>query len=198
MASELHKTCTFVPALSLWGIRKGAIRDRPCGNRSEGTAPMPLAINKEEACAKSRLAAHRLISMRLRLLDLWREVTGGHEESLVVMAVVAITGDRLTRTDVIPELRNIAHAVPQALLGKCNISSIAAATGLNRETARRVVNRLIERGILQRSSDRSINFTSGRMQGPNAVRISEMQLEEFTRTANALMRDGVLTFESEG
>jgi hypothetical protein len=60
------------------------------------------------------------------------------------------------------------------------------------------VNRLIERGILQRSSDRSINFTSGRMQGPNAVRISEMQLEEFTRTANALMRDGVLTFETEG
>lgn len=159
---------------------------------------MPLAINKEEVCAKSRLAAHRLISMRLRLLDLWREVTGGHEESLVVMAVVAITGDRLTRTDVLPELQNIAHAVPQALLGKCNISSIAAATGLNRETARRVVNRLIERGILQRSPDRSINFTSGRMQGPNALRISEMQLEEFTRTANALIRDGVLTFQSEG
>src|SRR3954468_17949082 len=114
---------------------------------------MPLAINEEEACAKSRLAAHRLISMRLRLLALWQEVTGGHDESLVVMAVVAITGDRLTRIDVIPELRSMAHAVPRALLGKCSISSIAAATGLNRESARRVVNRLIERGILQRSPD---------------------------------------------
>ena len=158
---------------------------------------MPLNINEEEACAKSRVAAHRLISMRLRLLEAWREVTGGHEEALVVMAVVAITGDRLTRIDVAPELQNMAHAVPTPLLGKCNISSIASATGLNRETARRVVNRLIEKGVLQRSSSRSINFTAGRMQGPNASLISRFQLEEFVRTANALIRDGVLAIEAD-
>ena len=145
----------------------------------------------------SRLAAHRLITMRLRLLELWREVTGGHEESLVLMAVIAITGDRLTRTDVTPELRNLDNPVPRELLGRCNISSIAIATGLNRETARRVINRLIERGILERSANRSINFTAGRMQGPNAYRISEIQLDEFTRTANVLLRDGVLTFQAE-
>ena len=158
---------------------------------------MPLAIDEEQACAKSRLAAHRLISMQLRLLELWREVAGGHEEALIVMAVVAITGDRLTRLDVSPELRNMAHPVPRTLLGRCNISSLAAATGLNRETARRVINRLIDRGVLERSPDRSINFTAGRMQGPNAYRISEIQREEFLRTANALMRDGVLAFETE-
>ena len=145
----------------------------------------------------SRLAAHRLITMRLRLLELWREVTGGHEESLVLMAVIAITGDRLTRTDVTPELRNLDNPVPRELLGRCNISSIAIATGLNRETARRVINRLIERGILERSANRSINFTAGRMQGPNAYRISEIQLDELTRTANVLLRDGVLTFQAE-
>lgn len=156
---------------------------------------MPLAVDEEQACAKSRLAAHRIISMRLRLLALWRDVTGGHEESLIIMAVVAITGDRLFRTEVSPELRNMAHPVPRTLLGRCNISSIAAATGLNRETARRSINRLIERGILERAPDRSIHFTAGRLQGSNAFRISEMQLEEFARTANALMRDGVLTFE---
>ena len=55
---------------------------------------MPLAINEKAARTMSRLAAHRLITMRLRLLELWREVTGGHEESLVLMAVIAITGDR--------------------------------------------------------------------------------------------------------
>jgi predicted transcriptional regulator len=136
--------------------------------------------------------------MRLRLLELWREVTGGHEESLILMAVVAITGDRLTRADVTPGLRNMDQPVPHELLGRCNISSIASATGLNRETARRVINRLIERGILERSANRSINFTPGRMQGPNAYRISEIQLEEFTRTANALLRDGVLMFQKEG
>jgi hypothetical protein len=156
---------------------------------------VPLAIDEEQACAKSRLAAHRLIGMQLRLLELWRDVIGGHEEALIVMAVVAITGDRLTRIDVSPELRNMAHPVPRTVLGRCNTSSLAAATGLNRETARRVINRLIERGILERCPDRSINFTAGRMQGPNAYRVSKIQLEEFARTANALMRDGVLTFQ---
>ena len=158
---------------------------------------MPLTIDEEKACAKSRLAAHRLISLQLRLLQLWRDVTGGQEEALIVMAVVAITGDRLTRLDLDPELRNMAHPVPRKLLGRCNISSLAVATGLNRETARRVINRLIRRGILERSPDRSINFTAGRMQGPNAYRISEIQREEFVRPANALVRDGVLSLETE-
>lgn len=157
---------------------------------------MPLALNPEQACAKSRLAAHRLISMRLRVLALWRELAGGHEESLILMAIIAITGDRLTRAEANPELRNMANPVPHSLLGQCNISSIAVATGLNRETARRAINRLIARGILERSANRSIHFAPGRTQGPNAYRISEMQLEEFTRTANSLMRDGVLVFDA--
>jgi CRP-like cAMP-binding protein len=156
---------------------------------------MRLVVDEEQACAKSRVAAHRLISMQLRLLTLWRDVTGGHEETLIVMAVVAITGDRLTRARVSPELRNMAHPVPRTLLGRCNISSIAAATGLNRETARRAINRLIDRGILERATDRSIHFTAGRMQGPNAFRISQTQLDEFARTTSALIRDSVLTVQ---
>lgn len=98
------------------------------------------------------------------------------------------------RTEMSPDLRNMANTVPSRLLGRCNISSIAAATGLNRETARRAINRLIDRGILERAPDRSIHFVPGRLQGPNAFRISEMQLEEFARTANVLMRDGVLAY----
>lgn len=156
---------------------------------------MPLVVDPEQAAAKSRIVAHRIISMRLRLLALWRDVTGGHEESLIVMAVIAITGDRLAAADPSPELRNMAHPVPRTLLRPCNISSIAAATGLNRETARRVINRLIERGVLERAPDRSIHFTPGRMQSANAYRISQTQLEEFTRTANALVRDGVLKLD---
>jgi hypothetical protein len=153
---------------------------------------MQLTLDQEQACAKSRLAAHRLISMRLRLIELWRQVTGSHEEALIVMAIIAITGDRLEKMDPDPQLRNMANPVPRKLLGRCNISSIAAATGLNRETTRRAINRLIERQVLERADDRSIHFTAGRMQSPNAHRLSAAQLDEFVRTANALIRDGVL------
>ena len=133
--------------------------------------------------------------MRLRLIALWRQVTGGHYESLILMAVIAITGDRLTAREVSRDFENMANAVPKPLLGKCNVSSIAAATGLNRETARRVIHKLVTCGILERSPDRSIHFTEGRMQGDNAYMVSRVQLEEFTRTANALLRVGVLKIE---
>lgn len=157
---------------------------------------MRIAIDPEQAAAKSRIAAWRLIGMRLRLLALWREVTGGHDESLIVMAVIAITGDRLAGRDLSSEFADMATPVPRKMLGKCNISSIAAATGLNRETARRAIYKLIDRGILERAADRSIHFKAGRMQGENAYRISRIQLEEFARTANALLRDGVLKPEA--
>ena|SRR6476469_979148 len=171
------------------------MRARFCVATIEPSNRMPLIIDEAAARRQSRFAAHRLISMRLRLLNLWRSVTGGHNESLVIMAVIAITGDRLTRTNPASELRDMANVVPRSLLGRCHLSSIAAATGLNRETARRVVNRLIEKGVLERSPDRSINFAAGRMQGPNAFRLSQIQLEEFARTANELLRQGILVFE---
>lgn len=159
---------------------------------------MRLVVDEEQAYAKSRMAAHRVISFGLRLMTLWRDVTGGHEETLIIMAVIAITGDRLTRAEATPELQNMAHPVPRDLLGRCNISSIATATGLNRETARRAVNRLIERGVLERAQDRSIHFTPGRMQSPSAFHISKTQIEEFARSANGLLRDGVLSLQSSG
>lgn len=157
---------------------------------------MRIAIDKEQAVAKSRTAAQRLISMRLRLLALWREVAGGDDEALILMAVIAITGDRLAAQNSSSGFEDMAMPVPRKMLGKCNISSIAEATGLNRETARRAVHKLIERGVLERSVDRSIHFTEGRMQGPNAYRLSQLQLDEFARTANLLLRDGVLKISS--
>ena len=156
--------------------------------------PPPVVLEVSDGVGRKRTLT-RLIGMRLRLLALWREVTGGHTESLILMAVIAITGDRLVRQEVSPELRDMSNPVPRALLGKCTISGIAEATGLNRETARRAIGRLIQRGVLERCADGSIHFTPGRMQSDNARRISRMQLEEFTRTANALLREGVLRLD---
>ena len=153
---------------------------------------LQIIVDPTQAVAKSRVTAWRLIGMRLRLLALWRGITGGHDESLILMAVVAITGERVAAQDLNSEFQDMATPVPRKMLGRCNISSIAEATGLNRETARRAIRRLMDQGILERGPDRSIHFTEGRMQGANAYRISQTQLDEFARTANALLRDGVL------
>ncbi len=154
---------------------------------------MRLIIEDEVKVGQSRLTFLRLVGMQLRLLNLWRDAAGGHQEALVQMAVAVILGDRAVSGDTPPPLLSLANPMPTSRMGRCNLSSIAAATGLNRETVRRIVNRLVVDGPLIRSRNGVINFTPGWSQGPESERLAQMQLEEFYRTANLLLRDGVLS-----
>lgn len=159
---------------------------------------MKLVAPNEMRTAQSRVTYVRLMSMQLRLSELWREAAGGHQEALVQMAVGAITGDRVTRGVGETSLRNIENPMPVDLMSKCNLSSIAAGTGLNRETVRRIVNRLVTEGPLVRSTNGTINFAPGWTQGAETHRLGQQQLDEFCRTANLLLRDGVLSVSREG
>lgn len=153
---------------------------------------MKIMVDEETRITQSRVTFVRLVSLQLRLMELWREAAGGHQEALVQMAVGAINGDRVTRGAPEAGLRSLANAMPRRLMTKCNLSSIASATGLNRETVRRVVNRLTVNGPLVRFPDGSINFIKGWSQGPETQRLGDAQLDEFTRTANLLLRECVL------
>ena len=83
------------------------------------------------------------------------------------------------------------NPVPKEYLARCNISSIAAATGLNRETTRRKVQDLVGRGFLMRLDDGSFHFTPGYLQRPHVAELVRKQLDSFTRVANDLARDGI-------
>lgn len=153
---------------------------------------MKIIVDEEARITQSRVTFVRLISLQLRLMELWWAAAGGHKEALVQMAVGAINGDRVTRGAHEEHLRSFGHAMPRSLMTKCNLSSIASATGLNRETVRRVVDRLTVNGPLVRSPDGSINFIEGWSQGPETQQLGDAQLDEFSRTANLLLREGVL------
>ncbi|GAC1589466.1 MAG: hypothetical protein NVS3B5_22080 [Sphingomicrobium sp.] len=112
---------------------------------------------------------------------------------MVVMAIVAITGDRLGRSEIDPSLRNMANAVPRDLLGQCNLSSIAAASGLNLETTPRDDNPLVEAGLLTRSAEGLVHLAPGRLQGEPAQALNTRQIEEFCRTLDGLAREQILT-----
>ena len=160
---------------------------------------LKLLINDKEKDSQSRVTFIRLVSLQLRLIELWRESSGGFQEALVQLAIAAIVGDRFTRGTTDPSLKNMSNPVPPPLFKtKCNLSSIAAGTGLNRETVRRIVNRLIEEGRLVRSADRSINYSPGWAQQPMVQRVGRQQIEEFCRTANLLLRDGVVSCDEDG
>lgn len=154
--------------------------------------PMQLNIDNDAVAANSRLTAIRLALLMSRWMENWREGVGDNASAMILLAVVAITGERLTRTDLPEPLRSVATALPPGLAAECNVSSIAAATGLNRETTRRKVNALVEAGWLARSTDGEISYPTDRQQDPATLDFVRRQLEAVARFANDAIRDGVL------
>lgn len=153
---------------------------------------MQLTIDNEANQANSRLTAIRLALLTSRAMENWRAGVGDNESAMILLAVVAITGERLTRTDLPLDLCSVATPLPPGYAAGCNISSIAAATGLNRETTRRKVSALIERGYLCRGPAGEIGFPAERQQDPNTLEFLRKQLEAVARFANDSIRDGVL------
>lgn len=130
--------------------------------------------------------------MTLRLLEHWRLHLGlDHDSTLIVIATAAITMEKFTRTDFRPDQRDIRTEIRADELTKCNVRSIAAATGINRETARRKVKALVASGILL-SEGSAVRLNP---EYTRSVATSEMLsslLETLVRAVNELVREGVL------
>lgn len=154
--------------------------------------PMQLNIDNDSVAANSRLTAIRLALLMSRWMENWREGVGDNGSAMILLAVVAITGERLTRTDLPEPLRSVATALPAGLAAECNVSSIAAATGLNRETTRRKVAALVEAGFLARSPEGEISYPNRLQQDPATLDFVRKQLEAVVRFTNDSIRDGVL------
>jgi hypothetical protein len=157
---------------------------------------LAITIDYEALEANKRVTAIRLTMVTLRCMDNWRQKVGDYDSAMILVAVVAITAERLTRAELPAELRDLTVAVPPDELAPCNISSIAAATGINRETARRKVNSLVQAGYLVRSDRGVISFTPGYLQRPHIREVVRSQMEAIVRFVNDLCRDGTLTCDA--
>lgn len=153
---------------------------------------MSIKVHEGNSEARSRLTAIKLTIHTLRLMENWRRNVSDYESLMILLAVVAITAERLTRCEVEPRYMRIAEAFPAERLASCNISSIAAATGINRETARRKVNDLVAKGILVRSDAGRISYRAGHLQQSHVNEIVREQLAAVVRLTNDLCRDGIL------
>jgi predicted transcriptional regulator len=128
----------------------------------------------------------------MRQLEHWRNAFGTLDRAIVILAVTSITAERLTRGDLGNDLRDLRAVMPQEALGKCNISSIAAAAGINRETARRRVNELVADGFLIREGDGSVAFSSTFGGQAWVLELVQKQLFTVVKTINDLASDGAV------
>lgn len=154
---------------------------------------MPLIVDDQKADAYSRIVGIRLAMLTLRCMENWRFGVEDCEKALILVAVLAIGGERFTRGEELgEELRSLRNPVPPDRHPPCNISSIAAATGLNRETARRKVLELAEAGILDRSASGTVSFRLGVLEREETSEVIRRQLEAVVRVMNDLMREGAV------
>lgn len=154
---------------------------------------MPLIVDEQVAQSNSRIGGVRLTMLTLRSMENWRLAFDDCDKTMILLAVSSIIGERFTRGEELEEqYRSLETTFPQSRLQHCNIMSIAAATGFNRETTRRKVNELIDEGVLVRSSRGAMRFAPGYVQDPHIMKIVISQLWVIARVTSELMREGVI------
>ena len=172
---------------------KGGLPLSGAPTRQSSDRGKPLAICEGEVETKGRVIGLRMALMTLRVMEHWRQhLSVNYEEAMIVLATAAITMEKFTRSEFQPGLENIRRAVPPAQLARCNVSSIAVAVGLNRETARRKVNRLVENGMLLKDRDGSLHLSPEYTLSVPTSDMMMRQLEALVHTVNELVRDGIL------
>ena len=159
---------------------------------------MTISVDRKAAAAKSRLVHVSLLGLNLRFMENWRSVRFAvpgtvldYDTTLILMAIVVISAEKLLRAELDPELQTLAERLPRDRISKVNISSIAAATAINRETVRRKVNDLQRAGLIARERD-GIRIVHGVIEVKVLQGIIEAQLDALVRTANQLSKFRVL------
>lgn len=152
---------------------------------------MRLITNDVAADARSRLIGIRLATLTLRLRGSWTQLFGDPDAAAIALAIVAIGAERMLREPYEPEVGNLAVQLPVEAFGPCNISSIAKATGFNRETTRRKVDELARRGMVVRDGS-NITLARGFTQQPAALGMVRTQLDALRMATNELIREGVI------
>ena len=156
---------------------------------------MPLHVDEAQFEKNGRLAGIAIALFTMRAMEKWRANLSDYDCVMIMIAVIAITSEPLMRTGLDSEYRTLRKPIDPKLVRKANISSIAHATGLNRETTRRKVNDLIDQGLLTRFEDGSVGFRPGLVQEERIRSQIRGQLGEIAAVSNQLLKMGVLVEE---
>ncbi|MDO9488426.1 MAG: hypothetical protein Q7J32_08635 [Sphingomonadaceae bacterium] len=154
---------------------------------------MKLKLNSTAAASKLRWVGLQLALSGLRMGEEYRRTIAQDLDSVVVvLAVIAIALERPLRTDADITLYDLKHAMAINEVTPCKVASIAAATGLNRETARRKVNNLIARGVLRKLPGGAVVFADEMRSSPVLADMLYRQVSEVARLTNILLQNDII------
>jgi hypothetical protein len=126
-------------------------------------------------------------------MEIWRNlifhVTGtwpDYEVTMILGAVISIRAEKLLRANSLEDAESLRSPVDRRILSTCNVSSVAEAVGLNRETVRRRIGDLVDQKLLVREIDGSLGIFPGLLELPEVREALGRQVAAFVRAANQL------------
>jgi len=166
---------------------------------------MSMAAGDRVATVPDRMAARwrAAVFPLLNLFLAMHRSLSEHEQmapSVLLIYVTVSAGNiqKLMRERSVPADYGATAILPREWVVPMSRSAIAAATGLPRETVRRHVGHLIERGLLIEDPRGGVTIVPGVIQDRGYEPLLEKVLTEFARTNEALLRAGVIEVTPAG
>ncbi|OYW22040.1 MAG: hypothetical protein B7Y98_13075 [Sphingomonas sp. 32-62-10] len=118
-------------------------------------------------------------------------------EMLIYLTVCVANVQKLMRERTVPENFTATAILPREWVIPISRNAIASATGLPRETVRRQVEKMIERGLLIEDCRGGVTPPPGVIDILGLEPMLEPILAEFTKTAEQLARVGVIEIHDD-
>lgn len=158
-----------------------------------------IATNPENMAANWRVAMFGIANMFLATQRAFSsgKVAISPTELLIYLTVCVANVQKLMRERTVPENFTATAVLPRAWVIPISRNAIASATGLPRETVRRQVEKMIERGLLIEDSRGGVTPPPGVIDILGLEPMLEPILAEFTKTAEHLTRVGVIEIHDD-
>ena len=157
-----------------------------------------IVTNPAKMAEYWRVAVSSLINLFLTMHRTLSEATPiGPTELLIYSTVSVANVQKLMRERTIPPGFAGTEILPREWVVPISRNAIATASGLPRETVRRHVARMIENGLLIEDPRGGVTLPVGVIKDRGLERFLEGLLTNYARSAEELLRIGVIRIESD-
>lgn len=140
-----------------------------------------------------RATAYSICNCFVNQQRIWMETMRMDASTLLVYMIVALAGiQKLVRLGEIPELLSGFEPLPQELVGAISRRAVASASGMPRETVRRIIAELLESGRLIKSGRNAVRVARDNARSEGFIHVPSLLLTEILKMINELQRLGIV------